>query len=190
MAKLISGTRIYGNATIDSNLTVGGNISAENVSFTGNIIHADSGDPVGYIRYLDDIEHRFDGSTKKFLITYDDGIPYDVNNPLQLQIYVGGIIVPPTRYIRDYHNLPEVAVFDHGFYLQKGLDDANAVVISTVTTSTGNIQISSGGNTIVFATAPSSSMDFQAFVRTNSDPQPAFKFKQTPFTALNIMLGP
>ena len=189
MAKLLSGTRIYGNATVDSNLTVGGDLI-----FSGNAIHADSSDPVGYIRYLDDIEHRFDGITKKFLITYDDGIPYDVNNPLQLQVYVGGIIVPPARYIRDYFNLPEVAVFDHGFYLQKGLNDANAVVISTVTTNTagniGNLQVSSGGNTIVFATAPSSSMDFQAFVRTNSDPQPAFKFKQTPFTALNIMLGP
>ena len=189
MAKLLSGTRIYGNATVDSNLIVGSDIV-----FAGNVIHAGDGDPVGYVRYLDDISERFDGLNKEFLITYDDGTVYDVNNPLQLQIYVGGILVTPARTIRDYFNLPEIQVFDHGFYLQKGLDDANAVVISTVTTNTagniGNMQVSSGGNTIVFATAPTSSMDFQGFVRTNSDPQPAFKFKQTPFTALNIMLGP
>jgi hypothetical protein len=90
--------------------------------------------------------------------------------------------VAPTRYIRDYQNLTEISVFNRGFYLQTGSVLANASII------TGN-NFSTGGNVITFATAPSAGMSFYGTVRTNSDPVAQFTFKQSPFTALNIMLG-
>jgi hypothetical protein len=176
---------VGGNLTvagISGNLNVGGNISAENINFTGNIIHADSGDPVGYVYSIDDISSQFDGSQVVFTISVNDGTIYSVNNPNQISLQIGGVSVAPTRYIRDYFNLSGVSVFNRGFYLQTGNIEANASII------TGN-NFSTGGNTIVFATAPSAGMSFYGTVRTNSDPIAQFTFKQSPFTALNIMLG-
>jgi len=160
-----------------SNITVGGNLNV-----TGNVYSNSGTDPLGYIYTMDDLSSQFDGQSRSFTISINDGTVYSVNNPNQISLQIGGVTVAPTRYIRDYQNLTEVSVFNRGFYLQTGSVAANASII------TGN-NFSTGGNTIVFATAPSVGMSFYGTVRTNSDPVAAFTFKQSPFTALNIMLG-
>lgn len=43
MAKLLGGTRIYGSATIDTNLTVGGTLGAANFSSSSSSFHAELG---------------------------------------------------------------------------------------------------------------------------------------------------
>lgn len=134
-------------------------------------------DPVGYTYFLDDISSRFDGIAKAFTLSVNDGSAYSVGNPYQLEIYIGNSPVTPARRYVDYFNLPELAVFNSGY------------ILSTVSDSTrvGNLNIGSG-NTIVFSTAPSPSMSF--YGKVNTGPVPAFTFKQTPFSAINIMLGP
>ena len=110
---------------------------------------------------VDDISFQFDGLTTSFTLS-SDGTSLSPGNPNNLSIYIGGIQVFPTKYAYDYFNLPEIAVFNSGFKLS--------------------------GNTITFATAPSKIMNFYGLAR--SDISVSFAYKQTPFTALNIMLGP
>jgi len=164
-------------------VTIGGNLTVQsNLNVTGNVYSNGGTDPLGYVYSIDDISSQFDGSQVVFTISVNDGTIYSVNNPNQISLQIGGVSVAPTRYIRDYFNLSGVSVFNRGFYLQTGNIEANASII------TGN-NFSTGGNTIVFATAPSAGMSFYGTVRTNSDPIAQFTFKQSPFTALNIMLG-
>ena len=184
------GSSSYGNSnvaqyliTVSSNITIGGNLTVQsNVNVSGNIYSNSGTDPLGYVYTMDDLASQFDGQNRSFTIKVNDGTVYSVNNPNQISLQIGGVSVAPTRYIIDYQNLTEVSVFNRGFYLQTGSVAANASII------TGN-NFSTGGNTIVFATAPSPGMSFYGTVRTNSDPVAAFTFKQSPFTALNIMLG-
>jgi hypothetical protein len=172
-----------GNVTVQSNLNVTGNVTVQsNLNVTGNVYSNSGTDPLGYVYTMDDLASQFDGSRTSFTISVNDGTVYSVNSPNQISLQIGGVTVAPTRFIRDYQNLTEVSVFTRGFYLQTGTVAANASII------TGN-NFSTGGNTIVFATAPSAGMSFYGTVRTNSDPVAQFTFKQSPFTALNIMLG-
>jgi hypothetical protein len=164
-------------------VTIGGNLTVQsNLNVTGNVYSNNGTDPLGYIYTMDDLASQFDGQNRSFAIKVNDGTVYSVNNPNQISLQIGGVTVAPTRYIIDYQNLTEVSVFNRGFYLQTGSVAANASII------TGN-NFSTGGNVITFATAPSAGMSFYGTVRTNSDPIAAFTFKQSPFTALNIMLG-
>jgi hypothetical protein len=164
-------------------VTIGGNLTVQsNLNVTGNVYSNSGTDPLGYVYTMDDISSQFDGQSRSFTIKVNDGTVYSVKNPNQISLQIGGVTVAPTRYIIDYQNLTEISVFNRGFYLQTGTVAANASII------TGN-NFSTGGNTIAFATAPSVGMSFYGTVRTNSDPIAAFTFKQSPFTALNIMLG-
>jgi hypothetical protein len=164
-------------------VTIGGNLIVQsNLNVTGNVYSNSGTDPLGYIYTMDDLASQFDGQNRSFTISVNDGTVYSVKNPNQISLQIGGVSIAPTRYIIDYQNLTEVSVFNRGFYLQTGSVAANASII------TGN-NFSTGGNVITFATAPSVGMSFYGTVRTNSDPIAAFTFKQSPFTALNIMLG-
>lgn len=109
---------------------------------------------------VDDLSFQFDGIKKSFTLT-TDGTSLSPSNPNNLQVFVGGIQVFPTKYAYDYFNLPEISVFNSGFKLS--------------------------GNTITFATAPSRNMNFYGLSR--SEITGSFNYKQTPFSALNIMLG-
>jgi hypothetical protein len=109
---------------------------------------------------IDDLSFQFDGSKKDFVLR-TDGTAISPSNPNNLQIFVGGIQIFPTKYAYDYFNLPEVSVFNSGFKIT--------------------------GNTISFATPPSKNMNFYGLAR--SEISSSFIYKQVPFTALNIMLG-
>ena len=113
--------------------------------------------------YIDDISGYFDGANTSFTISYNNGTQFTPSSPYQLTIYIGNVPVTPAIKIRDYFNLPEVKVFDSGFYLS--------------------------GNTINFATAPTKGMSFSGTIINNPYQQQTFSYKQTPFNALSIMLG-
>jgi hypothetical protein len=140
--------------TTSSVITSANTVTASSFRYT-------NGEVPGYTYQLDDISNRFNGSTVSFPLTYNDGTTIAPNNPNKITITVGNVPVTPARYIRDFFNLPEFAVFTQGY------------VIS--------------GSTITFATPPLRGMNFYGEVRTNQDLAPTFTFKQAPFSALNIM---
>lgn len=121
-----------------------------------------TGEGVGYTYILDDISSKFDGITKSFPLTYNGGTSISPNNPSKMQIVIGGVPITPTKYVADYLNLPELAVFNSGFIVS--------------------------GSNIIFATAPSQNMKFYGTVKANSDPATTFSYTQVPYNALNIML--
>ena len=133
-------------------------------------------DPIGYTYVIDDFSNQFDGITTKFILTVNGGSVYAVNNPAQVMLNIGGInVMPFRRSYYDYQNLPELYSFTSGFVLNAG-------------TTVGNLNLGSG-NTIVFSTAPPRGAGVYGTIRTNSDPQPRLNYNQTPFSAINIMLG-
>lgn len=128
-----------------------------------NTFNYSNGESPGYTYSLDDISSQFDGINKSFVLSYNNGTTVAPNNPNQLQISIGNVPVFPTNKLNDYQNLTEIAVFKSGYYVT--------------------------GNTINFATAPSTGMSFYGTYKTNQDSMPSFSFTQLPMSALNIMLG-
>ena len=119
-----------------------------------------------YTYVLDDLTAQFDGSTTVFKLTYTDGANTNAvlpGNPAQLDINIGGIKVYPTNRVYDYVNLTDISVFNTGFYLSN--------------------------DSIIFATAPTPSLKFYGTFTSNETLPNIFRFIQTPFSALNIMLG-
>lgn len=143
------------------NVIVGNSITVTS-NVTANSFVYSTGTPANYTYYLDDISSRFNGVDKTFTLT-SDGAAVSITNPVTLQLIVGGIPITPARYISDLVDMPEIVVFNKGFTVS--------------------------GSTVTFATAPLNGMDFYGVVRTQ-DPSITFKYKQTPFSALNIMFGP
>ena len=113
--------------------------------------------------YMDDISSYFDGANTSFRITYNNGTSFTPVSPYQLTVYIGNVPVTPAKNRFDYFNLPEVSVFNSGFYV------TNA--------------------TINFATAPTKGMGFSGTIINNPYQQQTFSYQQTPFNALSIMLG-
>ena len=159
-------------ATVSGNITIGGTLSAgiltaNTVAYnqlTSNTYQYNNGEAVGYIYALDNISPDFDGVTTTFPLTYNNGTAAYPNNPNQLRIVIGNNDVLPTTQLYDYQNLTEINLFNSGFIIT--------------------------GNTVTFATAPLRGMSFYGTFRTSQDLMPTFNFYQTPFTPLNIMLGP
>ena len=133
-----------------------------NQTITASAYYYTNAESPGYVYVLDDIGTQFNGSIKQFTIKIS-GSTYSVNNPNQLTIVIGNNNVYPAKFVADYQYLPEVSTFDQGFTVS--------------------------GSTITFATPPSPNMSFYGTVRTNQDLMPTFSYVQTPFRALNIMLG-
>ena len=119
-----------------------------------------------YTYVLDDLTAQFDGLTTVFKLTYTDGADTNAvlpGNPAQLDINIGGIKVYPTNRVYDYVNLTDISVFNTGFYLSN--------------------------DSIIFATAPTPSLKFYGTFTSNETLPNTFRYIQTPFSALNIMLG-
>lgn len=121
-----------------------------------------NGESPGYVYTLDDISGLFDSQTKTFSLTINGGTSISPNSPNHVDVFIGGVKVFPATYVTDYVDLPYIDVFNEGFTVS--------------------------GSTITFATAPSKPMDFYGTVRTTKDRAPTFKFNNTPFKPINIML--
>jgi hypothetical protein len=142
---------------ISANNTTSGQVLTSNGTAT---VWANSG---SFFNIIDDISGYFDGANTSFVLTYNNGTQFTPTSPYQLTVYIGNIPVTPARNRYDYFNLPEVSVFNSGFYIS--------------------------GNTINFATAPSKGMSFSGTIINTGYQQSTFSYKQTPFNALSIMLG-
>lgn len=138
----------------------GGLAVAKNITATS--FKYNNGESVGYTYDLDDISSKFNGVDTSFPLTINDGTAVTPNNPNKIKIYVGGVPVTPTKYIYDFVNLPEVTVFNDGYIVS--------------------------GSTIQFATPPLQGMGFYGTYQTSNDSAPTFKYKQAPFSAINIIL--
>jgi len=135
-----------------------------NAFFTANSYGYANGEGVGTTYILDDLSYYFDGvTTNSFTLTVNSA-PVTPTNPNMINIVIGGIPLTPASYVYDFHNLSEISTFKSGFTLS--------------------------GSTITFATAPTRGMSFYGTYRTSQDLAPSFSYKQTPFSALNIMFGP
>lgn len=171
-------TSANGGLTVNSNIYVdgSGNIGigttapvskfsvAGAVVATGGFAYSVANtDLIDYTYYLDDISSRFDGITKTFPLTYNNGTAISPVNPVRLQMTIGGVPVMPARQVANLVDLTEFAVFDRGFTVS--------------------------GSTVTFATPPIRGMDFTGIVRSQN-PGITFNYSQTPFSALNIMFGP
>ena len=164
-----NGFPAWANASVfPSDIAIANSITTStfvaNTAVVANTYLYPNGESPGYTYTLDDISVQFDGLTRSFALTYNNGTAIAPNNPNQVQVYFGNIPVLPTNKLYDYFNLVETYVFNSGFYIT--------------------------GNTINFATAPIAGMPFYGTYRTSADQMPTFNFYQTPFSALNIMLGP
>ena len=153
----------YTSAALPSGQNAGAlayDTSVQTVKFNNGTVWANIA-PTYY--QIDDLGSGFDGITTSFAITYNDGTRIQPTNPNQLKIRIGGVEVSPFRYADDLVNLTEIAEFNRGFRIVSG--------------------------NIAFASPPSWGMEFYGTVQANEEAEPAFVFKQTPFTALNIQYG-
>ena len=82
MAQLKSGTRIYGTATVDGNLTVGGGIFANNIPLV-----------------LNDISTQFDGTKAVFELRTDQANVVSIVDSKNVEVVVGGLRLAP--YVKD-----------------------------------------------------------------------------------------
>lgn len=154
-------------STTTGALVVAGGVGiAGNLNVGGNVtavgFNYSNGQGPGYTSVLDDISIYFDGVARVFNLTVD-GSTVSPKNPNLLQIWIGGVNIHPAQYVTDLQNLPTIPTFTRGFVVYN--------------------------NTIMFATAPQPYMDFYGTVRTNSDVMPTFTYKQSQFSAINIMMG-
>lgn len=146
------------------------NLVSANNTQTGQILTFDGNNAVWdnglNTYYLDDISTSFDGFRTSFPLTYNNGAnSITPTSPYQLQIYIGNVPVLPSRAPFDYHNLPEVSLFNSGFLVYDSV--------------------------IVFASPPQRGLGFSGtFINNRYQQQVYTKSKQIPFTALSIMLGP
>jgi len=113
---------------------------------------------------LDDISQKFDGKTTNFDLTHSGGQVVIPTNPVQLNISIGNIKINPATRIDDLVHLTEISLFDRGYIFSN--------------------------NQIVFASAPSPSLGFFGTFTSNQVIPKDYSYITTPFTPLNIMLGP
>jgi hypothetical protein len=87
MAKLSSGTRIYGTANVDSTLVVGGNLYANTVITTS------------LPSVLADISNSFDGNKTIFNLTVDQANVTNIMDSKNLEVVVNGARLSP--YVKE-----------------------------------------------------------------------------------------
>lgn len=117
MAKLLSGTRIYGTANVDSTLTVGGTVYADKIITTSLPL------------VLNDISNQFDGAKAVFSLRTDQT---NITNALvtdskNLEVVVGGARLTP--YVKEIR-YPWITPFDSfkGFKVVANTTVANIII--------------------------------------------------------------
>jgi hypothetical protein len=87
MAKLLSGTRVYGTANVDSTLYVGG------------VVYANSVITTAIPSVLSDITNQFDGLISVFNLTVDQQNVTSIMDSKNLEVVVGGNRLSP--YVKE-----------------------------------------------------------------------------------------
>jgi hypothetical protein len=87
MAKLLTGTRIYGTANVDSTLYVGGTVYANNIVTTA------------IPSVLSDISSQFDNFVSVFNLTLDQSNVTSIMDSKNLEVVVGGNRLSP--YVKE-----------------------------------------------------------------------------------------
>jgi hypothetical protein len=110
MAKLNSGTRIYGNVTVDTFITATGNVTGGNVrtvgqvsatgNVTGNYFIGNGSQLTGVATsfaptMFNDVSSQTNGNTAVFALRTDQTAATGITNSKQLQVTVNGAIVTP-----------------------------------------------------------------------------------------------
>lgn len=117
MAKLLSGTRVYGNLTVDTTLTVSGNVTANSIT-TANI-------PL----VLNDVSNQTDGAKAVFLLRSEQAniTSSNVTDSKNLTVSVNGAYLTP--YVKPI-TYPWLSPYDNckGFKLVTTATSANVII--------------------------------------------------------------
>ena len=117
MSKLISGTRVYGNATVDGTLTIGGTVQADKI-VTNSI-------PL----VLNDISNQINGATQIFPLRYEQTnvTNSNITDSKNLEVIVGGLRLAP--YVKQ-HTFPWFTPYDShkGFRVVATATSANIII--------------------------------------------------------------
>lgn len=117
MAKLLSGTRIYGTANVDSTLTVGGTVYADRIITTSLPL------------VLNDISNQFDGVKHVFALRNDqtDMTANNITDSKNLEVIVGGLRLAP--YVKQ-NTYPWLTPYDsyRGFRVVATANSANVII--------------------------------------------------------------
>ena len=117
MAKLLSGTRIYGTANVDSTLTVGGTVYADKIITTSLPL------------VLNDISNQFDGVKHVFALRNDqtDMTANNITDSKNLEVVVGGLRIAP--YVKQ-NTYPWLTPYDSfkGFRVVAVANTANVII--------------------------------------------------------------
>ena len=117
MAKLLSGTRIYGTANVDSTLAVAGNVYADRIITTSLPL------------VLNDISNQFDGVKHVFALRNDqtDMTANNITDSKNLEVIVGGLRLAP--YVKQ-NTYPWLTPYDSykGFRVVAGANTANVII--------------------------------------------------------------
>jgi hypothetical protein len=117
MAKLLSGTRIYGTANVDSTLTVGGTVYADKIITTSLPL------------VLNDISNQFDGAKQVFSLRVDqtDMTANNITDSKNLEVIVGGLRLAP--YVKQ-NTYPWLTPYDSykGFRVVATTTSANVII--------------------------------------------------------------
>jgi len=117
MAKLLSGTRIYGTANVDSTLTVGGTVYADKIITTSLPL------------VLNDISNQFDGVKHVFVLRTDqtDITANNITDSKNLEVIVDGLRLAP--YVKQ-NTYPWLTPYDsyRGFRVVATTTSANVII--------------------------------------------------------------
>jgi len=139
MAKLLSGTRIYGTATVDSTLTVGSTVFADKITTTSLPL------------VLNDISNQFDGYKSVFTLRQDQTAITSNNiidsknleviiNGKRLSPYVKQLAYPWLNTYDSFNGFRVVATATSAYVILYNTPDSGDQAVLTIVSSSLNAQ--------------------------------------------------
>lgn len=120
MAKLLSGTRVYGTANVDTTLTVGGTVYADRITTTTIPL------------VLNDISNQFDGYKNVFILLTDQTPITNtyITDSKNLEVVLNGKKLSP--YVKQ-NTFPWLTPYDsfNGFRVVSNANTANVIIYNT-----------------------------------------------------------